>query len=214
MTNGNNSSNNNNGNNDKNKWPNPIQLVLVVVTLLFSGFLFVVLPIVFVTMLNPPLLPNETNVDMWGTLIAVLLGLTTMTVTAIFLFMTFRIDREVKEMTKLEAHKVAKKEVRRVVKDEVEAAVAEAEATVAKAEATVYEVKVIADVARIAVNDLKNGAETAKKDIKKYLVEFISKMTLQEKEEFMQALRDMIKRDTGGFWKRLRGKFFSDNGKS
>ena len=56
-----------------------------------------------------------TEIDLWGPVLATLLGLTTMTVSGIFMFMTFRIDRGTKLKAEWTAKKTAEKAVREVI---------------------------------------------------------------------------------------------------
>ena len=51
--------------------------------------------------------------NVWGPMIAVLVGLTMMTVSGIFIFMTFRIDRGTKLEAREEAQKTAKKNAKK-----------------------------------------------------------------------------------------------------
>ena len=58
-----------------------------------------------------------SGVDLWGPVMATLIGLTTMTISGIFVFMTFRIDRGTKLTAQWTAQKVAAETVRKLVKN-------------------------------------------------------------------------------------------------
>ena len=54
--------------------------------------------------------------DLWGPMLAILIGLTTMTISGIFVFMTFRIDRGTKLTAEWKAKEVAAKTVEEIVR--------------------------------------------------------------------------------------------------
>lgn len=96
-------------------WPWGAQFVLVVLGLLLAGTLLVGLPILVASKFGATYGVSDANV--WSPMIAALLGLTTMTITGIFLFMTLRIDRGTKNTARTMARKVARKEVKAAEKD-------------------------------------------------------------------------------------------------
>ena len=96
-------------NSDKGRWPWWGQLILAVIALFFAVSLLVVLPIVSVMWLGNSAAPQ---VSLWEPMIASLLALTSLLVTGIFLFMTFRIDRG----TRLTAERTAKATAKEVAK--------------------------------------------------------------------------------------------------
>ena len=101
-------------------WPVGYQFTLALFGLIFVGFLWVGLPVLSTLKFGQGVAVGE--IGLWAPMIATLLALTTMTVTAIFLFMTFRIDRG----TRLKAEETAKS-VLQGAKDAAEAAKTEAE---------------------------------------------------------------------------------------
>ena len=58
---------------------------------------------------------TTSGVDLWGPVMATLIGLTTMTISGIFVFMTFRIDRGTKLTARWTAEKIAAETVRGIV---------------------------------------------------------------------------------------------------
>ncbi len=93
--------------NGRNDWPWWGQLILAIVALTVAGFLLIFIPMKIV----PEAVGGEamvTNLP-FTTMIVVFVGLTTMTISAMFLFMTFRIDRGTKATAREEAQKVAEK---------------------------------------------------------------------------------------------------------
>ena len=91
-----------------------------------------------------------TGIDLWGPVVATLLGLTTMTVSGIFVFMTFRIDRGTKLKAEWTAKEIAEKTVREVIDKVVGKQIAVAQETIrdelAAAKRTVVKIEV--DLAR------------------------------------------------------------------
>ena len=75
-------------------WPWQAKLIVVLSGLLVA-IMLVVLPILIGTQLAQRS-EVTTSMDIWGPYLSTLLGLTSMTVAGIFVFMTFRIDRGVK----------------------------------------------------------------------------------------------------------------------
>ena len=114
--------------NDQTRWPWWGQLILAIVALATACGLLIVIPMYIV----PKAIGDADGVSRsFMAMITVLIGLTTMTISGMFIFMTFRIDRgaktEAREVAEKEAGKVAKKEARKAVDDKVGAAVEEAE---------------------------------------------------------------------------------------
>ena len=85
----------------KSEWPWWGQLILAVIALFLALVLLVALPVASVLWLGDG---GGQQAGVWEPMIASLLALTSLLVTGIFLFMTFRIDRG----TKLEAERTAK----------------------------------------------------------------------------------------------------------
>ncbi len=215
------------------KWPDFMQLVLMVVMLLLSGFFFIVLPMMVATKFGfsfNEVTDTKVNVEMWGTLIAVLLGLTTMTVTAIFLFMTFRIDREVKEITKAAAHDAAedaaKKEVEKVAKEKVDDVEADAKKRVDDVEADAKKKvdnvvtnanKVVTDANEV-VDNAKEEVDNANKVVdnaKKVATEIkeIAEAAKKDINEFLlNYIHDMTPEEKKEFIKALREMINSETG--
>ena len=71
-----------------------------------------------------------TGIDLWGPVVAMLLGLTTMTISGIFVFMTFRIDRGTKLRAEWTAKEIAKKTVEEVVQKVMGQRIAEAQGAI------------------------------------------------------------------------------------
>ena len=98
-------------------WPWGAQFAAVMTVLVLASFLLIVMPVLGVMRLNESSGVTD-GMEVWGTMLAALLGLTTMTISAIFLFMTLRIDRG----ARAEARKAAEKEMRDATKKAEEAA--------------------------------------------------------------------------------------------
>ena len=96
------------GDKDKTNWPWWGQFLLAVIALSIACVLLIWLPMEMVAKAR-----NDTG-NAFTTFIAVLVGLTTMTISGMFLFMTFRIDRGARLTAREEARSVAKKEAREV----------------------------------------------------------------------------------------------------
>jgi len=100
---------------DEEKWPFWAQFTLALVALLFGLLLTVVLPL-FGAIYVGRIGGDAVGPGIWAPLIATLLGLTTLTVSGIFVFMTFRIDRG----TRLRATTVAEDTAREFLKNDKE----------------------------------------------------------------------------------------------
>ena len=88
--------------------------MLLIALLLAAGL--IVLPVVGMAVLEDRYGLQPTGESVWGAMIAILLGLTTMTVSGIFVFMTFRIDRG----ARTEARKIAEKVVEQMQRVAIE----------------------------------------------------------------------------------------------
>ena len=97
----------------RSRWPWWGQLVLAVFSLAFLGALLIGLPVLSAAMLGGA--AGTAPREIWTPMIAVLVGLTTVTVSGIFLFMTFRIDRGTRRTAKRTAQKTAKRTARKRV---------------------------------------------------------------------------------------------------
>ena len=97
-------------------WPWWAQFIFALIALLFIGFLWVGLPLLSTLRFGGNFPVNESGV--WAPMVASMLGITTMTITAIFLFMTFRIDRG----TRREARETARETVEELTKLSVKVA--------------------------------------------------------------------------------------------
>lgn len=94
--------------NDEMPWVARFILYLVVLLLAAS---MIVLPIWSVQRYG-----TTSGSDLWGPMLAVLIGLTTMTISGIFVFMTFRIDRGTKLKAEWTAKEIAKTTIIKIVK--------------------------------------------------------------------------------------------------
>lgn len=72
-------------------WPWQAQFATLLFVLAIATFL-IVLPVLAVRVLDTEY-AFSSETDLWSTMIGILLGLTTMTVSGVFVFMTFRIER-------------------------------------------------------------------------------------------------------------------------
>ena len=125
-----------------------------------------------------------TGIDLWGPVVTMLLGLTTMTVSGIFVFMTFRIDRGTKLRAEWTAKKTAEKTVEEVAKKVVGRQVAVAQAMI-RSELAAAKNKVV---------EIKDDLARAKSDIDGHL---------QGAAHTMQTMADKV----AGAETELSGKF-------
>ena len=98
---------------DIRQWPWQAQFAALLFGLAIAAFL-IVLPVLVVRVLDTQY-AFSSETDLWAAMIAILLGLTTMTVTGVFVFMTFRIDRG----ARLAAQRTAEKAMKNYVGDEL-----------------------------------------------------------------------------------------------
>lgn len=101
--------------NENGPWPLWVQVGVLLFALLLAAVL-VVFPVVGLALLERRYDVQPTADSVWEPMIAILLGLTTMTVSGIFVFMTFRIDRG----ARTEARKVAAKVVNTMKREAIE----------------------------------------------------------------------------------------------
>ena len=154
-----------------------------------------------------------TGSDLWGPMIAALIGLTTMTISGIFVFMTFRIDRGTKLTAQRTASKIATDTVNELVQKVIGERLAEVRNQIDEELSTMPdEVREIAKgLLGKMENDMEKEMETAKNVIIKRFEVLEGKMTNQfagmtEKIEELflkanveelikQAVNDHLRRD-------------------
>ena len=134
-------------------WPVGYQFALALVGMIFVGFLWVGLPILSTLKFGQGVAVAELG--LWAPMIATMLALTTMTISAIFLFMTFRIDRG----TRLKAEETVKSFISDLEPDILEAATnarTSADNARASADNAAQEAKTAADAAITASSQCAN----------------------------------------------------------
>ena len=98
-----------------------------------------------------------SGVDLWGPVMATLVGLTTMTISGIFVFMTFRIDRGTKLTAQRTARRIATSTVGKVVREVIGEKIAKALKTIKKqldeASGEMGEIKEGVTAARARIDD-------------------------------------------------------------
>lgn len=122
------------GDKDKTHWPWWGQFLLAVIALSIACVLLIWLPIEIGSRMasgsNDTGSTEETAFTTFAPMIVVFVGLTTMTISGMFLFMTFRIDRG----ARLTAREEAGREARKVAKEEAEMTARERTEQIAKEE--------------------------------------------------------------------------------
>lgn len=98
-------------------WPWVAQFAIVLVALGFA-FVLVLLPILIGLGFSDRY-EVTSSMDIWGPMVSTLLGLTSMTVAGIFVFMTFRIDRGVKHEVREEVREYIGKTMKQVIAKEM-----------------------------------------------------------------------------------------------
>ena len=99
---------------DIRQWPWQAQFTALLIVLAIATFL-IVLPVLVVRVLDVQY-AFSSETDLWAAMIGILLGLTTMTVSGVFVFMTFRIERG----AKLEAQDTAKEAAKKTAVETME----------------------------------------------------------------------------------------------
>lgn len=100
------------------EWPWWAQFFLALFAMILAALFLIGLPYsVMIAVAERSVNPGAAGA--WAAMIPVLIGFTTMTISGIFVFMTFRIDRGAKAEARAEAKKVAKKEVKDIIGAEV-----------------------------------------------------------------------------------------------
>lgn len=112
------------GGNDRLPWV--ARFVLFLSILLLAAFMMV-LPVWSVQRYGA-----TSGIDLWGPVMATLVGLTTMTISGIFVFMTFRIDRGAKLTAARTADRIAREIVGNIVREVIGKRIAEARHTINK----------------------------------------------------------------------------------
>lgn len=113
--------NSDSSNGTRGEWPWWGQFALVLCAMVLAALFLIGLPYVVTIAVdgaNESTRPDAARA--WNAIVPSLLGLTTMTISGIFVFMTFRIDRGAKAEAREAAEKIAKKTADEIVKKEVE----------------------------------------------------------------------------------------------
>ena len=105
------------------EWPWWAQFSLALFAMILAALFLIGLPYsVMIAVAERSVNPGAAGA--WAAMIPVLIGFTTMTISGIFVFMTFRIDRgakaEARAEARVEAKKVAKEEVKEIIGKEVQ----------------------------------------------------------------------------------------------
>lgn len=132
-------------------WSFGAQLTLAILVLLVISVLLIGLPI-----LSATLIADGKDVSLGNLLmpmLAVLIGLTTVTVSGIFIFMTFRIDRGAKREAWKTALETAEKTAKKVAKE-----------SLAPAKKAVKRIKESAEKAEKGIDDYRNKVSTTSKE--------------------------------------------------
>ena len=157
-------------------WPWGAQFIFALFALLFIGFLWVGLPVISTLKFGGNVPVNESG--LWEPMVASMLGITTMTITAIFLFMTFRIDRGTKREAREEARETAVEKTKEIVKNAAKYAAKDATTAAKKA----------VEGAETAAKAATAHAEAAAKEIKARL-----EREIRERDETIETkVRDSI----------------------
>ena len=163
----------------RTNWPLPLQVAFAVFIVLFVGSVWVGLPVWSALQF----IQNDSTVDtldIWAPLLSVLVGLMTIIVTGIFVFMTFRIDRG----TQTTAERVAKEVAKEKITETIDEILQETE-------------KMIEDAKQKALDTAENTAkDTAKEEVGKFVDEAANRAVGEVKrnlEEAEKAARDVVK---------------------
>ena len=108
---------------DIRPWPWPVQFATLLFVLAIATFL-IVLPVLVVRVLDDEY-AFSSETDLWAAMIGILLGLTTMTVSGVFVFMTFRIERGARLEAQDTAAKTAKETAKETMDNEKKAVINE-----------------------------------------------------------------------------------------
>ena len=127
----------------KTRWPWWGQFLLAVIALVTASGLLIFMPVLSASQVAGD--GGAGGLAVWGPMFSVLIGITSMTITGIFVFMTFRIDRgaraEAREVAKEVAQEEAgKDETIRKAKEQVMEMAGEAKGAISTAKANVDEV--------------------------------------------------------------------------
>ena len=103
------------------EWPWWAQFFLALFAMVLGALFLIGLPYVMIAAFDRA--ENQGAVEAWTAMVPTLLGLTTMTISGIFVFMTFRIDRGARAEARTMAEKIAKKRVQEVFEERAESEV-------------------------------------------------------------------------------------------
>ena len=98
-------------------WPWGAQFI-VILCVLAVALVVILLPVLSVMSAGP----EASGLDAWGPILATLVSLTTMTVSGIFVFVAFRIDRGVKHETREEVSSYMEKLMKSTIESQIEKA--------------------------------------------------------------------------------------------
>lgn len=163
------------GKNDKPPWV--ARFVLFLAILLVVGFMMW-LPVWSVERYGA-----TSGLDLWGPVMATLVGLTTMTISGIFVFMTFRIDRGTKLTAQWTAQKVAKDTVAELVRKVIGEKIAKTRTTIEEGLAKATE----------EMGEVKKGVTAAKARIDDQFAAASAEMKAME-EKIATAKQQVVKR--------------------
>ena len=124
-----------------------------------------------------------SGVDLWGPVMATLVGLTTMTISGIFVFMTFRIDRGTKLTAQWTAKRIATATVTELVNKVIGDRIAETRTTIGKGLAKATE----------ELGEVKKGVTAAKARIDDQFAAASAEMKAME-EKIATAKQQVVER--------------------
>lgn len=163
------------------KWSKPLFALSAMILL---GGVWIGIPLLSALKVIELNLQSEGQVD-YQPMMAVLIAMTTATITGIFVFMTFRIDRG----TRLKAERVAKEKVDELVKAKLDEFAEDSEEQLGKF-ATDSERKLV-----IFDDTLKNKCREFDKDVKRKFVELKNKLDEIGPEVIKKAVQHRIPED-------------------
>ena len=187
--------------NQPTSWPWQAQLLLVLVALGTACFLLIWIPMQFVFEAVAPK-PEGSTYSLYS-MIAVFIGLTTMTISAMFLFMTFRIDRG----TKTAAREEARNEAERITRDtlDLDKAKLKTITELKDLKEAIDEVKQKGNAARNRIEEIEKD-ERARIERARIRIETVGTKTSEELEGKKEEAIDELERKKKGAIDELEGK--------
>ena len=198
----------------REKWPWGAQLFLTLMALIVLVGLIVFPPIYSATKMSIGSGPSDA-VQVWTPMLSVLIALTTVTISGIFLFMTFRIDRGTRRIARRQAKKQSEKVAKKHLDDTAKCAKKTRDEITCAAETAKEQVRAHMESARESEESAKGYKQSAKEALEAINDTMIGARADRAavadiEKEARSLLQDNMKKITDDTLKELANEVVSD----